>query len=349
VTRTEAVFSHVLAMTDDVGIFEHARERQPRIEHGYCVDDVARALIAVCREEPAAAGRSGAQVHGPGVMAGLAEVYLRFLEEAQTADGMVVNRREALGARKGRAVLEDCWGRCLWALGTAASRSRDQSVSRRAVDRFALGAARRSPWPRAMAFAGLGAAEMMRTDPGQPGARALLRDAAAAVGPFSADRAWPWPEPRLTYANAVLPDVLLAAGDALNDHGLVEEGLEMLGWLLEVQSRNGHLSLTPAAGWTTGEPLPAFDQQPIEAATLADACARAFELTGDARWSDAVGLAAEWFFGRNDVGTSLYDAESGGCCDGLEPGGRNENQGAESTLASITTLQHASRLAGTRA
>jgi hypothetical protein len=196
-----------------------------------------------------------------------------------------------------------------------------------------------------MAFAGLGAAEVMRLDPRHVGARSLLRDAAAAVGPFRADRPWPWPEPRLSYANAVLPDVLMAAGDSLHDDRLVEEGLQMLGWLLDLQRADGHLSLTPAAGWVAGEPRPGFDQQPIEAATLADACARAFDLTGDARWSDAVELAAAWFFGRNDVGISMYDNESGGCCDGLEPHDRNENQGAESTLALVTTLQHAGRIA----
>jgi len=35
---------------------------------------------------------------------------------------------------------------------------------------------------------------------------------------------------------------------------------------------------------------------------------------------------------------------SGGGHDGLEAGGRNENQGAESTLAMLSTLQQASRL-----
>jgi hypothetical protein len=40
----------------------------------------------------------------------------------------------------------------------------------------------------------------------------------------------------------------------------------------------------------------------------------------------------------------LYDAESGGGCDGLERDGRNENQGAESTLALVSTMQQARRL-----
>ena len=347
-TRAEPLFSHVLALTDGVGIFEHARLRIPRVEHGYCVDDVARALVAVCRDEPSAADLSHCRVLAPAVMSGLADVYLQFLESAQAPDGAVVNRRDAHGTPHGAATLEDCWGRAVWAFGSAAARSRDLTLAERAAAAFMRSAVRRSPWPRAMAFAGLGAAEMMRVEPGHGVARALLHDAAAAVGPFRGDREWPWPEQRLTYANAVLADVVLAAGDNLNDTELVEDGLEMLDWLLTLQHTGDRLSLIPAAGWTTGEDRLGFDPQPIEAATLADACARAVELTGDARWSDAVDLCAAWFLGRNDAQTALYDAGSGGCCDGLEPHGRNENQGAESTLALVTTLQHAARLAAAR-
>jgi hypothetical protein len=54
-----------------------------------------------------------------------------------------------------------------------------------------------------------------------------------------------------------------------------------------------------------------------------------------------VSRAAEWFLGANDAGTPLYDPVSGGGCDGLERDGRNENQGAESTLALMSTLQQA--------
>ena len=44
-------------------------------------------------------------------------------------------------------------------------------------------------------------------------------------------------------------------------------------------------------------------------------------------------ICHEWFLGKNDLGVPLYDAETKGCCDGLEPDGVNRNQGAESTLA----------------
>jgi len=67
----------------------------------------------------------------------------------------------------------------------------------------------------------------------------------------------------------------------------------------------------------------------------------AFELTGDHRWADGLDRAIGWFLGDNDSQLALYDATTGGGCDALTPHGRNTNQGAESTLAMVSTLQHA--------
>lgn len=340
-TPTAPLFAHVLAMTDDAGLFEHAQYLLPRPEHGYCVDDVARGLIVLTRatRDPATAGELGQ----------LAWQYLEFVALAQVPDGRVVNRCAVDGSWSGEPGVEDCWGRALWGLGTAAGRSHDEDLAERALRLFELSAEQRSPWPRAMAFAGLGAAEVLRVDSGHPLARALLADAAVAVGRPGTDPAWPWPEPRLRYANAVIPDVLLAAGDALNSAALRRDGLQLLGWLLAQETAGEHLSVTPAAGWARGEERPGFDQQPVEVATLADACARAYELTGDRQWAVAVERAAAWFGGANDLGLPLLDPASGGCRDGLERDGCNENQGAESTLALISTLQHAARVVPGRA
>ena len=106
-----------------------------------------------------------------------------------------------------------------------------------------------------------------------------------------------------------------------------------------MRSLAAHLSVTPTHGRGPGDLPPAFDQQGIEVAAIAEACARAFEVTSDARWADAVGMAWAWFEGSNDVGVVMYDAETGAGYDGLTPTGRNENRGAESTLAALSTLQ----------
>ena len=36
---------HLITMTDDRGIFEHAKFAQPRYSHGYCTDDNARLRV----------------------------------------------------------------------------------------------------------------------------------------------------------------------------------------------------------------------------------------------------------------------------------------------------------------
>lgn len=333
-------YAHLFAMTDGIGLFEHANLTTPRPEGGYCLDDVARGLLVMCR---APTTRVTAETIGRRNQ--LAWTYLTFVRQAQQPDGRVLNHRGTDGAWHGAPGVGNAWGRALWGLGTAAARGRDPELCRRARAGFHRSAVLRSRWPRAMAFAGLGAAEVLRVDSGDRTARALLTDAARIVAGTRADYpGWPWPQPRLAYANAVIPDVLLAAGDALGDGALVEHGLGLLGWLVDVEAAPGYLSVTPTGGWAPGEPRPGFEQQPIEVSTLADACARAYELTGASQWSRAVELAADWFHGVNDTGSVLADDASQGCCDGLQEHGRNENQGAASTLALISTLQHAHRL-----
>lgn len=320
-------FTHLRRLTDDGGLYEHALGAVARPEHGYCTDDVARALVVVCRE--------------PEPPVGLRGQYLAFVLAALAEDGRCHNRRGTDGRWQDEACVEDCWGRALWGLGAAVAGC-SGTERERALAGFELGARNRSPWPRATAFAALGAAEVLDALPGHRGATALLADAVRVVrGAGVPTPGWGWPEPRLTYANAVVPETLLAAGAALEDPALVAEGLRLLGWLLDHQSLDGHLSVVPVGGWGPTDLPPGFDQQPIEVAALAEACARAYRLTGEQRWARGIEQAVAWFLGANDVGTPLLDADSGGGCDGLEPHGRNDNQGAESTLALLSTLQQA--------
>jgi hypothetical protein len=119
----------------------------------------------------------------------------------------------------------------------------------------------------------------------------------------------------------------------------------MLRWLLDRETLNGHLSVTPVDGAGPGDVAPGFDQQPIEVAAMADACHRAFVATDDRDWLHGVHLASQWFAGDNDSGAMMWDPASGGGYDGLHPWGPNLNQGAESTLALVSVLQQTRRLA----
>jgi hypothetical protein len=329
------VFDHLERLTDRHGLFEHALHSVPRPEHGYCLDDVARGLVVVCREPDP----------GPAVRR-LAALYLDFTLAALHADGSCHNRMRVGGAWSDRPGVGDWWGRALSGLGVAAVRAPSAAMRARALDGFRTAARRRSPHGRAMAFAALGAGELLIGRPGEQCARALLGDAADAVGAGAGDPDWPWPEPCLRYGNGAVAEALLLAGAALPDPVLLASGLRLLDFLLRIETREGHLSVTPVGGRGPGDAGRGYDQQPIEVATLADACARAYAVTGDPRWLAGVRLAWAWFLGDNDSGTAMFDPRTGGGYDGLQPQGRNLNQGAESTLAMLSTAQHARRLGG---
>jgi hypothetical protein len=320
---------HVLTMSDSIGIFEHADHSAPRREEGYCADDVARLLIAIVREPDP--GRE---------LTDLARVCFRFLVDAQGVTGRVRNRRSADGRWHGRRGVEDCWGRSVWAFGTAARVAHDLSLRDSAASYFSHAVGQRSPHRRAMAFAAIGAAELLAADPRHSRARHVLADAIVVIGPVGGDPSWPWPEPRLSYANAAVAEALIAAGHGLGRDDVLGDGLTLLRWLLDRQVVDGHLSVVPVDGAGPGDVAPAFDQQPIEVAALADACARAQMVTADPAWRRGVDLAIDWFDGRNDLGAPMSDPVTGGGFDGLTPNGPNLNQGAESTLALISTMQH---------
>ncbi|CAO5259539.1 glycosyltransferase [Frankia sp. AgKG'84/4] len=329
-------FDHLIRLTDDIGLFEHALGSVPRREHGYCVDDVARGLVVLARE-PA-----------PGIdLVRLLERYLDFVLAAQAPDGAVRNRRDVDGRWLDDPGLDDCWGRALWGLGTAAASAPTRRLRAAARTGFLRSAGRRAPSPRAMTFAALGAGEMLLAHPDDRPAHALLAAAVDVIGPLGTNPAWPWPEPTLRYANGSVPEALILAGMCLPDKAVLADGLRLLAWLLRVETRGGNLSPTPVGGRRpAGDPRPGFDQQPIEAAAIADACARAHAATGRRRWLTGLDRAHTWFLGDNDSATPLLNPDTGGCYDGLEAGGRNLNQGAESALALLSTAQHARRLLG---
>ncbi|MEV6303975.1 glycosyltransferase [Actinoplanes sp. NPDC051861] len=330
----EPRWDHVFRLSDDTGLLEHARNAIVRREHGYCVDDVSRGLLVACREP-----RPWPELIRH------AERWLAFLTHAQGADGAFRNRMSYDRQWRDEPSFGDWWGRALWGLGTAAARGGTGWIRREARNAFQQGVRCRSPWPRAMTFAGLGAAEVLRADPRDRDAAQLLGDAATVIGVPGSDPDWVWPERELTYANPALAEVVVAAGDLLGDESLLADGLRMLSWLCDTQEHDGHLSTVPVGGWRPGAEKHRHDQQPIEAAATADACATAAAVTGDERWDAPLFQAIAWFLGDNDTGSVMYDPETCGCYDGLKADGPNLNQGAESTLALVSTLQHARTLA----
>ena len=327
--------SHLASLTDEYGLVEHCVGLEPIHEFGYCVDDVARALIVLTRSD-----------HNEPSANRLVRCYSRFLADAQREDGRLVNRRDPHGVWIGQPDTGDHWGRAMWAWGTVISNSRDPERVATAFERFTRSAQRRSTHLRAMVFASLGAAEVLEVFPENRSATAILRNMVSMME-VEGNRYWPWPEPRLTYANGSIPQALMLAGLHLRRRELIRRGKTLLQWLLDLQTSGGHLSLIPHTGLSPGDSLPAFDQQPIEVSALVEACVTAYDVTSDPHWLQYVDMGRRWFDGDNDQGIPMCDPGRGAGFDALTSDGRNGNCGAESTLAYLAVEQQAMAAAGT--
>lgn len=332
-----APFGHLQRLTDNIGLLQDADGVVPLHGHGYNVDDSARGLLVICRE-PAPSAE----------LVTLGRRYLYFLAQAQALGGKFRNHLGYDRRWHDQPGVEDGWGSSLWALGTAAARGPTPGIREEALIRFNRGARVSSPSPQAMAFAALGAAELLDSQPGHPGALALLFRASVVIGEPPADPAWPWPAPRLGPASAAIAEAVIVSGHHLGNDRMLRNGLRMLGWLLTTETRDGHLSVISPQGWGPGEGRPAADQLPAEVAALADACMRAAAVTGDNKWLAGVKLSIAWFLGDNDARVPLLDERTGGCSDSLTGAGRSRNQGAGSTLAMIAVLQQGHRMAADR-
>jgi len=335
----EIKLDYLRRMTDDTGMLQHAKYTVADRTHGYCVDDNARALIvAVTLQDlqPLDA-----------IPGGLAAIYLSFLghafngETGRFRNFMSYERRwlEETGS-------EDSHGRAVWGLGVAVALGRDSGQVSFAVDLFqrALDAVESFTHPRAIAFAIIGIHAYLSRYSGDSRGRRMrkiLADRLMAQFSDFATEDWPWCEDMLTYDNARLPQALLLSGQWLPDREMLQMGLRALDWLKKVQTdgKGHHFAAIGNHGWFPRDGSKArFDQQPIEAAAMVDACIEAFNCTQDEEWSAFAYRCLNWYQGENDLGVPLCDYATGGCRDGLETQGANENQGAESTLCWLMTL-----------
>lgn len=334
----EVNLSHLYRLTDDTGILQHAIMATPNRHHGYCVDDNARALVA---------GLMHYDLTSDEEVLPRIDTYLSFMHYAFNPDNgrfrnfMSYDRRWLEDAGS-----EDSHGRAIWALGSAVQLAPNDSVHSLATRLFreSIACAQELVSPRAWAFTILGLHQFLRRFSGDAHARRLRKSLGERLLKLfrdGGDSQWLWCEDAATYDNGKLPHALLLAGQGCDDQAMVRQGLLSLDWLVRRQVLpDGRVSLIGNDGWMTRDGHRAiFDQQPIEAMAMVEACAQAYRITSDETWFDRAKQFLGWFLGNNDTRTRMYDFQTGGCRDGLNPTGANFNQGAESTLAwLISTL-----------
>jgi len=142
----------------------------------------------------------------------------------------------------------------------------------------------------------------------------------------------------MTYANAVLPHSLFAAAELWPEGPFLSVAEATFGFLVaETTVDDGFWPVGNLDWYARGETKSPYDQQPVEASTMAEAALAAFAVRGDSRHLATFHRAQAWFAGRNSLRLPLTDPLTGGCCDGLQQNGLNRNQGAESTLAALWT------------
>lgn len=318
-------------MTDGTGMLQHSILGVPDRRHGYCIDDNARGLMlmALAEDLPVETRTEFAMVYASFVQHAWNDETRRF------RNFMSFDRRwlEDIGS-------DDSNGRTLWALATAAARGPSAAIRQWALEWYDLTAAAMGPLPslRARAFQMLGAAEIVAIRPDDGPALAMLREGAAMLAALVARNSrpdWAWFEIVLSYDNTRLPEALIRAGQILGDDALVATGIETLDWVSEQTTAHGG-QFQPVGTESFSVPFapPAiFDQQPLEAWAMIDACAVAWAATGDTIWIDRATAAHDWFLGANTLSVPIIDVETGECHDGLTRFDANLNQGAESIIA----------------
>ena len=332
---------HLLAMTDDTGMLQHAIFSVPNTREGYTTDDNARALVVSTLLDESLTYDAKAE------HLNLSRRYLAFLWLAFNSD--TGRFRNFLGYdRKWLEDVgsEDSHGRALWALGSVLGESRDAGLRGAAGRLFeaALPAVLTFTSPRAWAFCILGMQAYLDWFPGDraiQGMRNTLANRLLDIYERSHSENWRWFEKSLSYSNARLPQALMLAGWRSDNRRMVEAGIEALEWLVATQHCGDNDIFVPIGSsgfFTEGAEKARFDQQPVEACATLSACLEAYRLTRESNWLDEAQRVFTWFLGKNDLQVPLYDAETGGCRDGLHPDRVNENQGAESTLSFLMAL-----------
>ncbi|HTB96921.1 MAG TPA: glycosyltransferase family 4 protein [Terracidiphilus sp.] len=333
--------AHLVNMTDDTGMLQHAIFSVPNTAEGYSTDDNARALIV-------SNTLNEATLYGNAVdYAALSHRYLAFLwlafnsENGRFRNFLGYDRRwlENVGS-------EDSHGRSLWALGTVLGHSRDAGLRGAAGRLFeaALPAVLTFNSPRAWAFSVLGIQAYLDWFPGDravQGARNALANKLLDRYERSCSATWHWFEKSLSYSNARLSQALILSGWHSGNRRMIAKGIESLEWLVATQHFADDEIFVPIGSngfFAEGREKARFDQQPVEACATICACMETYRLTRQSRWLEEAQRTFRWFLGKNDLQVPVYDAATGGCRDGLHPDRVNENQGAESTLSFLMAL-----------
>ena len=323
--------AHVQRLTDDTGIVQHAKYGIPNLKEGYCLDDNSRALILAILAYQQNKSKAALE---------LLPIYLSFIQYMQCDDGNFRNflsfKREYLD----EVGSEDSFGRTVWALGYLISNAPNNSYREFGKDLFLKSAPHFSKLThlRGIANTVIGLEKYLEAHPYDGHIKEqmnmLIVPLKVAYQTHRNDK-WHWFEEKMTYDNGILPLALLCHYQVTKDEESLSMALESMAFLSKHTICDGYLNPVGNDGWLfkEGGQMALYDQQAIETMAMVLMYFKAYEITLDLGYIKQMYLCYQWFLGENSLKLPLYDHETKGCGDGLQPHGVNRNQGAESTLA----------------
>ncbi len=322
--------NHVKRLTDDTGIVQHAKYGIPNLKEGYCLDDNSRALIMALMAYKQNKSREALD---------LLPIYLSFIHYMQCDDGNFRNFLRFDRSYMDKVGSEDSFGRTVWALGYAIQNAPNNSYREFAQELFnrSVPHFKELTHLRGIANSLIGISCYLQVNPGD---ELLVRELNALTGKLLESYAlhsqagWRWFEETMTYDNAILVLALLYSFEVIADDTVKKIALESLAFLDKVSYKQDCLVPVGNNGWySRDKEMAIYDQQAIEAMAMVLMYFQAYRITHQSMYIEKTFQSYLWFLGENTLRAPLYDRETQGCCDGLEEGGINRNQGAESTLA----------------
>jgi glycosyltransferase involved in cell wall biosynthesis len=322
--------THVMRLTDDTGIVQHAKYGIPNLKEGYCLDDNARALIMALMAYQRSKSNDAFK---------LMPIYLSYIHYMQTDDGNFRNFLSFSRQYLDEVGSEDSFGRTIWALGHLISCAASNSYREFAMEIFhkSYPHFKSLKYIRGQANTIIGISLYLQAYPTDEGMLAeLVRLTQPLIDAYETTRSddWEWFEESMTYDNAILPLALLHSCEITGNQKAKNIALKTMAFLDKLTLSNGYLSPVGNDGWYyRGGKFPTFDQQAIETMAMVLMHFQAYKIFRKPQYIEKMFLSYKWFLGENTLRAPLYDHETKGCCDGLLPTGINRNQGAESTLA----------------
>lgn len=317
--KIEPNLKYFKKLTTDIGILQHGNLDKPDPDHGYSIDDCARALIC--------SYQLFENFNDHSVLP-LANIYLNYLIKSKIKGGNFHNFLDKNDIFLDEVGSETSTARAIWALGYITSRPDiDIAMTNKAINILKnLPPISKLEHIRSKSYALIGYYYLKDKNKVDFLAQKIVES-------YNQQKKEDWFQEYFEYANGILPFSLFLAY-LLTKNKQYLNVAEKSFLYLDRLTRNKHFAC-PISHW--GYPIGSkvkevYDQQAIEATDMVMAAKTGFLATRNKFYAESASDWFGWFHGNNIHKIDLINNETGACFDGITKTGVNENKGAESII-----------------